>query len=95
MSTTSTTDTTNPKTLEMVREVSKAFANGPAKVEVQRFAKFLNAVLDNPDEVPPVEAFLEYFQPDPAKGREIIEKLGVNATLADLKAALADGTVTQ
>lgn len=43
---------------------------------------------------PPTDAYLEYFT-DAEKGKEVISKLGTNATFGDLDAAIKNGTMTQ
>lgn len=92
---------TNPeisdRTMELVNlglDYFRVFAD-PAngQQEIERVLCFITDVIDRPDEGE--ELFLEYVSPDPAKGREIIEKLGTDATLGDLDAAIKNGTISR
>jgi hypothetical protein len=62
-----------------VHDAIQAFVEGPPTDEAaHKLVNFVIAVTGNPDDVESL--FLEYVSDDPAKGREIISKLG-NLTL--------------
>lgn len=58
----------------------------------ERLRTFLHAALRAHPE-PPIDAYLTYFAGDPAKGREILERLGPDATFSDLADAVKNGTI--
>jgi hypothetical protein len=93
--TTPTTPTNQPgatdETMRLVNEVLEDFRNGPCRSAIDRLVAFLAAVNENPQDA--TDAYLEYFAPDPANGREIIEKLGNNATFGDLAEAVKNGSI--
>jgi hypothetical protein len=80
------------QTMKYVNLVLDDFREGGRGEDpIDKAIEFLLAVAANPEDA--TDAYMEYFAPDPAKGREIIEKLGVEATFADLDVAMKNGTI--
>jgi hypothetical protein len=80
------------RTMKLVNEVLDDFREGGRGEDpINKALVFLLAVADSPDDA--TDAYLAYFAGDPVKGREIIEKLGVDATFGDLDAAMKNGTI--
>jgi hypothetical protein len=81
--TTNATLTNNEdRAIQLVREVVADFKNGPAKNEIDRFVTFLNAAIDNPENV--TDAYFAYYA-DSTEGTAFLAKYGENATGEDMK----------
>ena len=96
-----TTPTTNPefsdRTIELVDAALTHFQHhaneNDAENEIWKIINFItNIAIDQNNGT---DLFLEYVSEDPIKGREILEKLGTDATFGDLDEAIKNGTITQ
>jgi hypothetical protein len=80
------------QTMKYVNLVLDDFREGGRGEDpLDKAIQFLLAAAANPEDA--TDAYLEYFADDPVKGREIISKLGVDATFGDLDAAMRNGTI--
>jgi hypothetical protein len=83
------------ETMQLVEDALNHFHENAdpnnAEAEIWRVVEFVTAIVENPEDGPSL--FLEYVSPDPVQGRQIIERLGVDATFADLDSAIENGTI--
>jgi hypothetical protein len=80
------------KIAQYLSDALDVFLEGPPTDEAaHKIVNFVSTVIDSPEDVESL--FLEFMAEDPAKGREIISKLGTDATFADLDSAMKNGTI--
>jgi hypothetical protein len=97
MSTTTTNATLTDETIQLVDDALNHFRENAdpnnAEAEIWHIVEFVTNIVQHPEDG--ASLFLEYVSPDPVKGREIVDKLGVYATFGDLDAAIKNGTIKQ